>query len=150
MFLNAAFQEDMSNMRPDIGFSFTRTTANVNILNQCLAIFGMHQKRPGISVSAKCLWGCIGAGDMSYKSLSNIGLLSCSGQLLHSTAGSGTNNININPWCWTVPDKSWENIAHIGRTSYIAVKRGSLPIFDQAMLSRANQIAAHIIVIACK
>ena len=55
MFLNAAFQEDMSNMRPDIGFSFTTTTVSVNILNQCLAIFGMHQKRPGISSSAKCL-----------------------------------------------------------------------------------------------
>ena len=37
---------------------------------------------------------------------------------------------------------------HIGQEGY-SIHAG-LPIFDQAMLSRANQIVAHIIVIACK
>ena len=37
---------------------------------------------------------------------------------------------------------------HISQEGYSM--HAGLPIFDQAMLSRANQIAAHIIVIACK
>ena len=115
MFLNAAFQGvqgNMSNMRSNIGFSFIMTTTvNVNILNQCFPIFGMHQ-----ILSTKCLWvqrcrrtwvirgpilGAFLAGNSCY--------------ILHRT-----NNININPWCCTMVDDKSHILdkPHIGQEGY--------------------------------